>query len=86
MGEGQGWLTVFPEIWLIYIIDVHTVYINILILIVCKMCFDSKVVDNRKRLSYQLTSSKVNAFLNAFLRRVDLCCTVDVRKPNVRFG
>ena len=26
------------------------------------MCFDSKVVDNPKRLSFQLTSSKVNIF------------------------
>ena len=34
------------------------------------MCFDSKVVDDPKRLSYQLTSSCVNAFLN----KVGFCC------------
>ena len=33
------------------------------------MCFDIKVVDNLKRLSYQLISSKVNILL----LRTDLC-------------
>ena len=42
---------------------------NSLISIVGKLCFDSKVDDDPKRVSYQLISSKVNIFLLS----VDLC-------------
>ena len=43
---------------------------NILIKIVCKMCFESKLVDDQKRFSFQLTSSEVKFFI---LLKVDFC-------------
>ena len=46
------------------------ILLYILIDIICKMCFDSKVVDDPKRLLYRLTFSKVNTFLH----KVDFCC------------
>ena len=57
------------------------IFREILIYIVCNICFDSKVVDDLKRLSFQLTSSEVNIFCLrwtfAIILRVKYCRICD---------
>ena len=66
---GEGWRSgLWPRAWVFLEINelfIINLYIDINC---CKNCFDIKVVDNPKRLSFQLTSSKVNFLLMVDLR------------------
>ena len=71
LSQGRRWGSdLWPRAWVANeILQMCNIHLKIWIQIVYKMCFDSKVVDDPKRFSCQLISSKVNIFL----LRVDLC-------------